>query len=131
MLIGGVLALFLFPYLGVVVPINRMFAARQKNDVQAIMRWSSFLTCTLLVVVPLAMIIPSWLLFYYDIIWCALVILSVYDATLSEHIVVQYINPQVAQIRMLLTCAASMVNTEKHVVEEDSSDDEQSGEKED
>ena len=109
--------------------MNRIFAAREQNDIQAIMRWCSFLTCTLLIVVPLAMTIPTWVLFYYDIMWCALTFLSVYDAAISEVIVVRYINPQIAQIRMLMTYIAFLAEPhEKIVIEEESSDDGEEGE---
>lgn len=99
MFIGRLLAALVLPYMGIIMPMNHMFVARVSNDHQKMTRWGSFMICSFLLVVPTAWIVPTWVVFRYDLLWLLLYILSISDAGMSEFLVMRYLNPQVAQLR--------------------------------
>ena len=108
MFVGRLLAIVLLPYMGVVVPMDRIFAARTNGDHTRMMRWASYMICTLVGVVPIAWWIPTWVVGRYDLICILLYMLSISDAAVAEMIVTRYLNPYIAQMRMvsLLTTVA-------------------------
>lgn len=106
MFIGRLLATFVLPYMGIIMPMNQMFAARASNDHQKMTRWGSFMICSLLLVVPTAWVVPTWVVFRYDLLWVLLYILSVSDAEVSEFLVTRYLNPHVGQIRTVSSFAS-------------------------
>lgn len=125
MFISRLLAFVVLPYMALLVPVNRMFEARMGNDHVKMTRWASFLTCTLAIVVPVAWMIPAWVVGRYDILWTMLYLLSVSDAAVAEYIVARLFYPHiVSPLRLISSMIMVLFRPTPVVSSPDTSDDE-------
>ena len=126
MFIGRLLATVVLPYMGIVVPINEMFVARVSNDHKKMTRWASFMICSLVLAVPTAWFIPTWVVIRYDLLWIMLYVLSASDAEVSEYLVTRYLNPHVGNVRMISSFASfAFSSTPSHISSSSSDDDDE------
>jgi len=116
MLVGPLLFVIAFAYLSAILPCIKVLRARSTaahdngNARDAVERWSSYLLCVVLLIVP-ALAIPSWIPLRNDIILIGMWILSTSDAIVAHAVLTRHVAPQALQMQTIATLVKTTMVT--------------------